>query len=143
MYPGGEWEADDGAQTFVNFGLIDINNIKDELARTAHLYEQHTNALINSRLAEMAAEAAYDDIKVAADRTIRAAYESSGLKKPSEENLKTEVRAHPDVVDAAEKLQQASRACLIAKHVIDVLSKRDGAARTIAALTKAELNALD
>jgi hypothetical protein len=142
VYNNGE-RSDSELTIHANFGLIDIDDIKNELARTAHLYEQHTNNLINTRLEEMRAEAAHDETRVYADRAIRAAYEAGGLKKPAEEQIKNEVRAHPEVVLAADKLARASEACLVAKHVIDALSKRDGAARTIAALIKAELHALD
>jgi hypothetical protein len=140
---GSRHEVDSIAVEHANFGVIDIDNIKDELARTAHLYEQYTNKLINTRLAEMRAEVAYEDARLGADRAVRLAYESNGLKKPAEEQIKNEVRAHPDVVNAAAVLQHATQECLVAKHVIDVLARRDGAARTIAALIKAELHALD
>ena len=143
LYADGTTDTNAFAAETLSTGVIDIERIKDEVARTAELFEEHTNKLMLARLAEMRAEHSYETAKLHADLEIRRGYELAGIKKPAEDAIKNEVRMHPTVVAAGNALASAAEVSMLAKYRVESLARRDGAARTIASLIKAELNALD
>ena len=120
---------------------IDINNIKDELVSIADVFDSYTKTYIHAKLAEQQAAFELERTRDQVELSLREMYAMG--KKPAEDQIKLEVRMDPRVAAAAEVYNAAESALTVAKHNVEIVSKREGITRTLASLIKAELNSLD
>jgi len=120
---------------------ININRIKDELVLVARLYEEAVSEMVTARIQETELEYKLSNLKDTVEINLREYYAGNGLKKPSEESIKLEVRADQRVVNLSNQLLEASKQHTIAKFKVDVLARREGVVRSLSSMIKAELEA--